>query len=159
MRAIPITAIAVFAVAGLALAGCGQKVERQGDKVVVTGAGGVKTMVVTGANAQAAAAALPAYAPVYPGAGVEASTQTVMNGTQAGIVTLTTNDTPEQVVAFYKARLQGAGASHVTEMNLGLGRMLAAQDPASGMGVQIMAMKAGGQTRIQITQSAMTPKP
>jgi hypothetical protein len=109
---------------------------------------------VTGADAQAAANALPAYAPVYPGSSLVASTQTAMNGVQATAVTLATPDSPEQVMAFYKGKLSGAGMGQVTEMNLGLGRMLVAQDGASGRGVQVMAMKSGGRTQIQITQSA-----
>jgi hypothetical protein len=150
--------ILIAAVASLALAGCGQKVERQGDKTVVTGMGGVKSVVTTGAEAQAAAAALPAYAPVYPGASVMASTQSTVGGTTASAVTLTTTDTPEQVVAFYKARLTAGGLGAVSEMNLGLGRMVLAQDTTTGKGVQVMAMKAQGRTQIQITQSSAPPK-
>ncbi len=150
-------AILIAAVAGLALAGCGQKVEQQGDKTVVTSMG-VKSTVVTGAAAQAAASALPAYAPAYPGAGLVASTQTAINGTQATAVTLTTSDSPDQVMAFYKGKLEGAGLGKVSQINLGLGQMLVAEDTASGRGVQVMAMKAEGSTRIQITQSTTKPK-
>lgn len=148
----------VIAAAGLALAGCYQKVETADGRTVVTTAG-VQSTVETGPKAQAALAGLPAYAPAYPGAALVAATQTAVRDTRANAVTLTTGDTPEQVIAFYKARLEGAGLGQASEINLGLGRMLVAEDAASGRGVQIMAMKAGeGQTRIQITQSTTKPK-
>lgn len=152
MRAILIATIAAVSLGGLV--GCSPKVETQGDKTIVTNMG-VKSTVVTGADAAAAAAALPAYAPVYPGAQVLSSMQTDVKGTAATAVTLTTSDSPEQVTAFYKAKMAGLGK--VSEVNLGIGRMLVGSDAADGKGVQIMAMKASGRTQIQITQST-TPK-
>lgn len=150
-------AIVFAAIAAVALAGCSQKVETKDGKTVVTTAG-VQSTVETGADAQAAAAALPAYAPVYPGSAVIAATQTKVSGTEGHAVTLTTPDSPEQVIAFYKGKLEGAGLGKVTEMNLGIGRMLILQDGATGRGVQVMAMKRGGQTQVQITQSTTKAK-
>lgn len=150
-------AIVLAAMVSVALAGCYRKVETADGKTVVTTAG-VKSTVETGAKAQAAAAGLPAYAPLYPGAGLVAATRTAVNGTEANAVTMTTTDTPEQVVAFYRGKLEGAGLGQVSEINLGLGRMLVAEDAATGKGVQILAVKTGGQTRIQISQSTAKPK-
>lgn len=157
MRIVTIATIAC-ALGAVSLSACAPKVEKQGDKMVVTGAGGIKSTVSTGADAQAAAAALPAYAPVYPGATVINSSQSAVGGTIASAVGLTTPDAPEKVTAFYKEKLGGAGLGQVSEINLGLGRMVVAEDGATGKGVQVMAMKSGDLTRIQITQSTTKPK-
>ncbi|RYG88071.1 MAG: hypothetical protein EON59_05550 [Alphaproteobacteria bacterium] len=132
-------AILVVTITALALAGCG-----------------VKSTVAP--DAAAAAAALPAYAPAYPGAKAGAGTRTVIGDTTSTAVSLTTPDKTEQVMAFYKGKLATGGFGKVSEVNLGLGRMLVVQDVASGRGVQVMVMDKDGGTQIQITQTTVKPK-
>ncbi|HYE47409.1 MAG TPA: hypothetical protein VEA44_16715 [Caulobacter sp.] len=132
-------AILVATIAALALAGCG-----------------VESTVTP--DAAAAAAALPASAPAYPGAKAGASTRTVMGDTTSTAVSLTTPDSTEQVLAFYKGKLAAGGLGEVREVNIGLGRMLVVQDVATGRGVQVMVMKKDGGSQIQITQSTVKPK-
>jgi hypothetical protein len=150
-------AIAFAAIATLALAGCSQKVETKDGKTVVTTAG-VQSTIEQGADAQAAANALPAYAPPYPGAQVVAATQSRLKDTQAAAVTMVTTDTPDQVVAFYKDRLAAAGLGQVSAMNMGIAQMVIVQDVASGKGVQVIVAKKDGGTQIQVTQSTSKPK-
>ncbi|MDQ0466281.1 outer membrane receptor protein involved in Fe transport [Caulobacter ginsengisoli] len=131
----------IATLAALALTACVPKVETEG-----------------GAAATAAAAALPAYAPAYPGATIVTASKTTVGGVQAVGVSFATTDTPEQVVAFYKGKLGASGLGPVKEMNLGMGQMLVVQDAATGKSVQVMAMKAGDQTSIQVTQSSAKPE-
>lgn len=132
-------AILVVTIATLALAGCG-----------------VQSTVTP--DAAAAAAALPAYAPAYPGAKAGTSTRTVMGDTTSTSVSLTTPDDTQQVLAFYKAKLAAGGLGKVSDVNLGLGRMLVVQDVATGRGVQVMVGSKDGGTQIQVTQTSVKPK-
>ena len=105
-----------------ALAGCGERETR----IPVDRATGENVTLRTG-NTIAAPANLPDFAPLYPGARIESVLEgngsTSQNG---GMVAFRTNDAPDKVVAFYKARLDASALSERSLANLGGSVILAA---------------------------------
>lgn len=119
---------------GFALAGCGERETR----IPVNAANGENVTLRTG-NAIAAPTNLPEFAPLYPGARIESVLEgngsTNQNG---GMVAFRTDDAPDKVAAFYKARLDASGLAERSSANLGGSMILAANAPEDvDRGVQI----------------------
>lgn len=99
----------------------------------------------------------PAFAAVYPGAQID-SPATLASGPTGpgGLVTFTTEATPETVIAFYRQRAEAAGLSPVMAMNQGEARAYgAAARKENGATLQVVAAPGeGGLTSVQLTWSA-----
>ena len=112
-----------------------------------------------GARAPAAepAPAAPAFAPLYPGARIDGAPLTA-NGAAGpgGLVTFTTDASPDEVVAFYRQRAEAAGLKSVTGMNQGEARAYgAAGDTADGPSLQVVAAPSpDGGTSVHMNWSA-----
>lgn len=99
----------------------------------------------------------PAFAAIYPGAQVDG--QPLLAGGEAGaggLVTFTTDASPDQVVAFYRERAEAAGLRSVTGMNQGEARAYgAAGDTADGPSLQVVAAPSpDGGTSVHMNWSA-----
>ena len=99
----------------------------------------------------------PAFAAVYPGAQID-SPATLASGPTGpgGLVTFTTEATPETVIAFYRQRAEAAGLSPVMAMNQGEARAYgAAARKENGATLQVVASPGeGGLTSVQLSWSA-----
>jgi len=75
---------------------------------------------------------------------------------EGGLVTFTTAATPDEVVAFYRARAEEAGLISVMGMNQGDARAYgAAGGQAGATNLQVVAAPgAGGETSVQLSWSA-----
>jgi len=98
----------------------------------------------------------PAFAAVYPGAQID-SPATLASGPTGpgGLVTFTTEATPETVIAFYRQRAEAAGLSPVMAMNQGEARAYgAAARKENGATLQVVASPGEeGLTSVQLTWS------
>lgn len=99
----------------------------------------------------------PVFAALYPGAQIEGPA-TVASGPTGpgGLITFTTDDAPEAVIAFYRQRAEAAGLAPVMAMNQGEARAYgAAARAANGATLQVVASPGeGGRTSVQLTWSA-----
>jgi hypothetical protein len=95
----------------------------------VKGADGATTHITAGGPA--AAAAMPAYAPLYPGAVIESSMTGAGTGGAGGMVIFRTRARPMQVIGFYKGKAAAAGFGNVFSSENGEGLMFTA-DKESG---------------------------
>lgn len=157
--------IAALTAAGL-LAGCGE-----GGEAAEKGAGptaGASTALtappvpapspaVIGAAAPAASGA-PDFAVIYPGGEPEGPATLAQGPTgPGGLLTFTTDATPDAVVDFYKQRAEAAGLKAITAMNQGEARAYAAGDGVDGRGklLSVVASPVGtGPTSVQLSWSA-----
>jgi hypothetical protein len=110
------------------LAGCGQGNER----IVRDPESGQAVAVRTG-QAVAPPANLPPYAPVYPGARVTNSINSVSSGDtgaqKGGMFSFETDHDQAQVVDFYRQRLATSALSERSETNINGAIILGASDP------------------------------
>lgn len=135
--------IIATAVAAVSLAACGRKPEAaasatagQGGYTVTTRDGDtVTTQTVAPGNP----GKTPAFAPLYPGAVVKATSASTANGHQVSSVTYLTTASPRAVIDFYKPRTLAAGFTGGTEANIGVGLMYAANDAAGQRTMQVIA--------------------
>lgn len=98
----------------------------------------------------------PDFAAVYPGGVVEAP-PTVAGGPAGpgGLVTFTTDATPDAVIGFYKHRAEAAGLAPVMSLNRGDTVAYGAAEPANGAMVQVVATAVDkAPTSVQLTWSA-----
>jgi hypothetical protein len=98
----------------------------------------------------------PDFAAVYPGGVVEAP-PTVAGGPAGpgGLVTFTTDATPDAVIGFYKQRAEAAGLAPVMSLNRGDTVAYGAAEPANGAMVQVVATAVDkAPTSVQLTWSA-----
>ncbi|WP_448659515.1 hypothetical protein ACPVPU_03365 [Sphingomonas sp. CJ99] len=124
------------------LAACGGEREQTvrdaetGEAVTIRTAG-------AGGGGIAAPANLPAFAPIYPGATITAA---VTGSAQEakGMVSFTTGDTPDKVIAFYRERATAAGLVAQAEANMGGARILT------------MGRQGDGEAALQLTVSPPT---
>lgn len=146
--------ITALMVAAVSLAACGRKQEaattvaaangavtvttRDGDTVTTQTAVPVVPETPGATNAPAIAVETPAYAPLYPGATVKASSTTEANDHQVGSVTYKTTAAPQTVIDYYKPKVADAGFE-VSEVNVGVGVMLAGTDTPGGRSLQVIA--------------------
>lgn len=94
---------------------------------------------------------LPAFAPVYPGATVTAS-MTGNADEPKGMVSFTTTDSADAVIAFYRDKAKSAGLAEQAEMNMGGTRVLAmGASGSSEAGVQVTVSPMEGEDKRQIT--------
>lgn len=102
-----------------------------------------------------AAPGAPAFAVIYPGGAVEGPATMAQGPTgPGGILTFTTDATPEAVVAFYRERADTAGLTTIASMNQAGASAYSAGDGASGRG-QLLSVVAtpveGGPTSVQLS--------
>jgi len=149
--------------ATLAAAGCGQSPAKEAaapDKAVavdtVASASGAAAPAAATAAAPAAPGA-PVFAVVYPG-GAVSGPATVAQGPDGpgGILSFTTDATPETVIAFYRQRAEAAGLASVSAMNQGEARAYgAAAEDGSGKLLRVVATPVkDGPTSVQLDWTA-----
>jgi hypothetical protein len=104
-----------------------------------------------------AAPGAPTFAALYPGAAVDqpATTASGPDG-DGGLVTFHTEATPDEVVAFYRARAEEAGLTSVMGMNQGDARAYGAAGGSNGAtNIQVVAAPGeGDRTSVQLSWSA-----
>ena len=102
-----------------------------------------------------AAGGAPAFAAIYPGGTPDAPIAEGVNGdSRGGMVTYTTQATPEQVIEFYKARAVEAGLE--TKVALAQGPIMSyAAGDGSGADLQVIAQALpDGGASVQLSWSA-----
>ncbi len=145
--------------AALAMAGCSQapadEAPAAAGAVAAADAAAPAAAVPTESSAAATPAApgAPAFAVVYPG-GTALGPVTVARGPDGpgGILSFTTEATPDAVVAFYRQRAEAAGLASVMAMNTGEARAYgAAAGDGSGKLLHVVATPVeGGPTSVQL---------
>lgn len=162
--------IIATAVAALSLAACGRKEEKAGvsvgpggvvikgkdGAVVTTGKDG--SVVIKGKDGSMVTAgganttvAMPAFAPLYPGARTENTVANISNAkSDGGTVVYKVAATPDAVVKFYKEKAAASGFKTEMDADMGAAKMFAASDEASGKGLQVIASAADGGTSVQV---------
>lgn len=97
----------------------------------------------------------PAFAEIYPGARLEGNATTAAGAQgQGGMVTFTTEDAPDQVIAFYRTRAQSAGLSDMMALNQGAVQGYGAGRQADGASLNVVASPVEDRTSVQLTWSA-----
>jgi len=150
-RAILLTVLSLSLVA---LTGCGRKddstkveTHTQSDgtqSVTVTDAKGTQvTMAGAGATAN-----MPSYAPLFPGAKVEA---TVTAANQGGMVSFKTSASAQEVIAFYKKAAADAGFKDNLDMTTGDAVTFSASDANGKRTFSVVATKNADGTHAQVT--------
>ncbi|MGZ9098555.1 MAG: hypothetical protein ACXW3O_02525 [Brevundimonas sp.] len=163
------TLAAAGLMAAMALAGCGQApaddaalAEDAAAGATDAAAPAVAEARVTppapgGAAALPAAPGAPVFAVVYPGGSLSgpATVARGPDGAPGGILSFTTEATPEVVVAFYRQRAEAAGLSSVMAMNQGDARAYGAVGPARGAKLHVVATPVeDGPTNVQLDWTA-----
>jgi hypothetical protein len=150
-RAILLTALTLSIIA---LSGCGRKddsakVERR------TQSDGTQSMTVTDGKGTKVTIAgpgttanMPSYAPMFPGATVEA---TVTAPNQGGMVTFKTSASTQEVIAFYKKSAAGAGFKDNLDMTSGDTVTFSASNPNGSHTFNVVATKSDDGTHAQVT--------
>lgn len=96
----------------------------------------------------------PAFAALYPGAQTEGAPVTASGpGGPGGIVTFTTDATPDAVIDFYRQRAERAGLAPIMAMNQGEARAYGASARTDrGASLQVVAAPGeGGLTSVQLS--------
>ena len=102
------------------------------------------------ADASPAAPGAPAFAVIYPGGAIQPPDAA---GPQ-GVVTYVTSATPDEVVAFHRARAEAEGLASVMAMNQGESRAYGAHDTESGANLSVFATPGEeGGAAVQLTWS------
>ena len=98
----------------------------------------------------------PDFAEVYPGARVEGAPVSAGGPSgPGGLVSFTTDATPETVIDFYRERAEASGLSPMSALNQGDTRGYAAIRQDTGASVNVVASPvAGAGTSVQLTWSA-----
>lgn len=162
------TLAATALMTALALAGCGnpeaaQTAEAAPD-AALDGAAPVAEAAAPAAVppgamfAAPAASGAPAFAVLYPGAKPDGPA-TVAQGPvgPGGIVSFTTDASPESVIAFYRQRAEAGGLRPITAMNQGEARAYSAGDGANGRGKLLSVVATpvdAGATNVQLSWTA-----
>jgi hypothetical protein len=106
-------------------------------------------------SGSAAVANWPEGVPAYPGADTNQSVN-VSGGASGGagrIMGFRTNDTPQQVIAFYAPAVVRGGYSVANQMDMGQTATLTARR-GQGEALNITATRTGGVTQVQIVAAA-----
>ena len=99
-------------------------------------------------------AALPTYAPPYPGGRVETAFEGSSAGAPpSGMVAFSTADAPERVVSFYRDEAKRAGLGDVATMAASGAQMFTANDRATHRALTIQASPDGPRTTVSLTWS------
>lgn len=99
----------------------------------------------------------PVFAALYPGAQADGPAAFASGPTgPGGLITFTTDATPDTVIAFYRQRAEAAGLAPVMAMNQGEARAYGASARKdNGATLQVVAAPdEGGLTSVQLTWSA-----
>lgn len=157
------TLAATALIATMALAGCGQapadETPAAADAAVAADVVVPAAVPPAGSAAPAAPAApgAPAFAVVYPG-GEASGPATVARGPDGpgGILSFTTEATPDAVIDFYRQRAEAAGLASVMAMNTGDARAYgAAAEDGSGKLLRVVATPVeDGPTSVQLDWTA-----
>ena len=158
------TLAAAAMVAAMAMAGCSQGPADEVPAAKTTAAADSATPAATEAPASPtavvappAAPGAPAFAVVYPGGAVEGPA-TVARGPDGpgGILSFTTEASPDAVVDFYRRRAETAGLASVMAMNTGEARAYgAAAEDGSGRLLRVVATPVeDGPTSVQLDWTA-----
>lgn len=152
--------------AALALAGCGQSPAPEtaaADEAAADTAARVTPATAPTEPASTVAAPVPAapgapsFAVVYPG-GAVSGPATIAQGPDGpgGILSFTTDATPDTVVAFYRERAEAAGLASVMAMNQGEARAYgaAAEDGSSRLLRVVATPVENGPTSVQLDWTA-----
>ncbi len=153
--------IAAIAMAGVALAACGDpKVKAEPDATVAAAdepaAPTDEAVAEPTAPATPAAPGAPAFAALYPGAEPSAPA-VVADGPEGagGMVEFSTAATPDAVIDFYKRRAEGAGLTPTSAMDQGETRAYSAAKMDTGARVQVVAIPVeDGPTAVTLTWTA-----
>ena len=154
--------------AAMALAGCGQAPADEAARTDDAAVGAAEAAAPAAAEARADAAApavsalpaapgAPAFAVVYPGGTVSgpATIARGPDGAPGGILSFTTDATPETVVAFYRQRAEAAGLSSVMAMDQGGARAYGAVAQDRGDKLHVVATPVeDGPTNVQLDWTA-----
>jgi glucose/arabinose dehydrogenase len=157
------TLAAAALMAALALAGCSQApaeetpAAAEAAPAAEAAAPAAATPTVTAGTATPAAPGAPAFAVVYPGGAAEGPA-TVARGPDGpgGILSFTTDATPDAVIDFYRQRAESAGLASVMAMNTGDARAYgAAASDGSGKLLRVVATPVeDGPTSVQLDWTA-----
>lgn len=131
--------------------------DTSGDGAVVGSAAQAPDHAASPAGPETAPAAIkgaPGFAVIYPGgqADGEALTASGPDG-PGGIITFTTDATPDAVIDFYRQRAERAGLDPIMAMNQGEARAYGASAKSEkGAGLQVVAAPGeGGVTSVQLS--------
>ena len=92
------------------------------------------------ADASPAAPGAPVFAVIYPGGAVQPPDEETGDAAGPdGVVTYVTSATPDEVVAFHRARAEAEGLASVMAMNQGESRAYGAHDTGSGANLSVFA--------------------
>ncbi len=159
------TLAATALMATMVLAGCGQAADEAPPATEAVAAADAAVPAAappagsTAASSSAAPAApgAPAFAVVYPG-GETSGPATVARGPDGpgGILSFTTEATPDAVIDFYRQRAETAGLASVMAMNTGEARAYgAAAEDGSGKLLRVVATPVeDGPTNVQLDWTA-----
>lgn len=157
------TLAAAALMAALALAGCSQGTADEAPAAAEAAPAADAAAPAAAAPAVAAGAAAPAapgapaFAVVYPG-GAAQGPATVARGPDGpgGILSFTTDATPDAVIDFYRQRAEAAGLASVMAMNTGDARAYgAAASDGSGKLLRVVATPVeDGPTSVQLDWTA-----
>lgn len=156
-------AAATMIIAAAGLSGCGKhdtKVYSDGKNTVAMSNNGDGHMTVTGSNGEkveigaGSEAKMPSYLPLYPGAKVTASFTGQGKEGSGGMVSFTTPDSPEAVIAFYKQKAGAAGMADTMNMNSGGTLVYIGANEKAKTQVSISASKGGDGTTAQVNWGA-----
>lgn len=149
--------------AAIVMTGCGRNDAEQAPAVNATPAEAATDAAVAAgpaaaapaeASARAASADAPEFAVIYPGAQTKGPATVAQSPAgPGGIVSFTTTDSPDEVVAFYRQRAEANGLKPINSMNREDARAYAAGD-AGGRLLQVVATPVdGGPTDVQLSWS------
>ncbi|HVU19635.1 MAG TPA: hypothetical protein VHE09_02820 [Rhizomicrobium sp.] len=156
--------IATMVVAAAGLSGCGKKdtkvyTDSNGNSVAMSNSGDGH-MTVTGSNGEkveigaGSQAKMPSWLPLYPGAKVTASFTGQGKDGNAGMVSFSTSDGPEAVIAFYKQKAGAVGMADTMNMNSGGTLVYIAANEKTKTQLSVSATKGGDGTTGQVTWGA-----
>ena len=152
--------IATAGLVALSLAGCGKKPESAAAVATAPGAPAIN-YTVKGANGETAHFAtgaavnvnLPSYAPLYPGAVVDASMTGSGGSGAGGTVMFHTGAKPADIIAFYQAKATTAGLGKTFASQSGDAQTFTAGKEGGNEGLQIVASPSNGSTAVEIIWS------
>lgn len=152
--------------AAIVMTGCDRNTDAEKSAVDATptegtteaaAAAGPAAPTTPGAGATPAAAGAPAFAVIYPG-GEPAGPATVAQGPAGpgGILSFTTDATPDEVVAFYRQQAEATGLKPINSMSREDARGYAAGDAAGRLLNVVATPVDGGPTDVQLSWSSGT---
>lgn len=99
-----------------------------------------------------AAQGAPAFAVIYPGGRIEGADED--DSGPGGLVTYVTTATPDEVIAFHRARAEAEGLASVMAMNQGEARAYGAHSTRNGANLSVFATPVEDGVSVQLVWSA-----